>query len=63
MGLITGSGTSPEEGNGYPFQYSGLKNSMDCIVHGVTKSQTQLTAFHIIIDYLKIKKIQINNKS
>ena len=24
---------------GYPLQYSGLENSMDCIVHGVTKSQ------------------------
>ena len=27
-------------------QYSGLKNSMDCIVHGVAKSQTQLSNFH-----------------
>ena len=24
-------------------QYSGLESSMDCIVHGVTKSQTQLS--------------------
>ena len=31
---------SPGEGNSYPLQYSGLENSMDCIVHGVTKSQT-----------------------
>ena len=30
----------------YPFQYSGLENSMDCIVHGVTKSQTRLSDFH-----------------
>ena len=30
----------------YPLQYSGLENSMDCIVHGVTKSQTQLSDFH-----------------
>ena len=30
------------EGKGYPFQYSGLENSMNCIVHGVAKSQTQL---------------------
>ena len=28
------------------FQYSGLENSMDCIVHGVAKSQTQLSDFH-----------------
>ena len=36
----------PGEGKGYPFQYSGLENSMDCIVHGVAKSQTQLSDFH-----------------
>ena len=39
-GLIPGLGRSPGEGNGYPLQYSGLENSMDCIVHGVAKSQT-----------------------
>ena len=31
---------SPGEGNGCPLQYSGLEYSMDCIVHGVTKSWT-----------------------
>ena len=36
----------PLEGNGYPLQYSGLKNSMDCIVHGVPKSRTRLSYFH-----------------
>ena len=30
----------------YPLQYSGLENSMDCIVHGVTKSRTRLSDFH-----------------
>ena len=35
-----------EEGKGYPLQYFGLENSMDCIVHGVTKSWTQLSDFH-----------------
>ena len=29
-----------------PTQYSGLENSMDCIVYGVTKSRTQLSDFH-----------------
>ena len=29
-----------EKGKATPLQYSGLENSMDCIVHGVTKSQT-----------------------
>ena len=34
------SGRFPGEGNSYPLQYSGLENSMDCIVCGVAKSQT-----------------------
>ena len=37
----------PGEGKGYPLQYSGLENSMDCIVHGVAKSGTQLSNFHV----------------
>ena len=40
LGLIPGLGRSPGEGKGYPLRYSGLGNSMDCIVHGVAKSQT-----------------------
>ena len=27
-----------------PLQYSGLENSMDCIVHGIAKSRTQLSS-------------------
>ena len=46
LGLIPGLGRSPGEGKGYPPQYSGLENSMDCIVHRVTKSQTQLSDCH-----------------
>ena len=46
LGLIPGLGRSPGEGQGYPLQYSGLENSMDCIVHGVAKSQRQLSDFH-----------------
>ena len=45
-GLIPGLGRSPEEGNDYPLQCSGLENSMDYTVHGVSKSQTQLSDFH-----------------
>ena len=40
LGLIPGLGRAPGEGNGYPLQYSGLENSMDCIVHRVAKSWT-----------------------
>jgi len=38
LGSIAGLGTSPGEGKGYPLQYCGLENSMDCIVHGVAES-------------------------
>ena len=37
---------SPGEGKGYLLQSSGLENSMGCIVHGITKSWTQLSDFH-----------------
>ena len=40
LGSIPGLGRSPGEGNCYPLQYSGLENSMDRIVHGVTESDT-----------------------
>ena len=38
LGSIPGLGRSPGEGKGYPFQYSDLENSMDCIGHGVIES-------------------------
>ena len=38
LGLILGLGRSPGEGNGFRLQYSGLENTMDCIVHGVAKN-------------------------
>ena len=44
--MIPGLGRLPGEGKGYPLQYSGLKNSMDCIVHRVTKSWTRLREYH-----------------
>jgi len=37
---IPGLGRYPRERRDYPLQYSGLENSMDCIGHGVAKSQT-----------------------
>ena len=40
LGSIPGLGRSPGEGNGYPLQYSGIGNSMDCRVHGVANSRT-----------------------
>ena len=49
LGSIPGLGRSPGEGKGYALQYSGLENSMDCIVHGVTKDQTQLSDFNLLL--------------
>ena len=46
LGSIPGLGRSPRKGNGCPLQYSGLENSIDCIVLVVTKSQIQLSNFH-----------------
>ena len=46
LSSIPGLERSPGEQKGYPLQYSDQENSMDCIVHGVTKSQTQLSDFH-----------------
>ena len=46
LGSVPVLGRSPGEGKGYPLQYSGLENPMDCIVHGVAKSQTWLSNFH-----------------
>ena len=43
LGSIPGLGRSPREGKGYPLQYSGLENSMDCIIHGAAKSWVTLT--------------------
>ena len=46
LGPVPGFGRSPGKGNSYPLQYSGLEESMDCTVHGVTKSQTRPSDFH-----------------
>ena len=57
-GLIPGLGRSLGEGKGYPLQYSGLENSMDCIVHEVTKSQTRLSNFHIMLLMTRISALK-----
>ena len=49
MGSISGLRRSLGGGNGYPLQYSGLENSMDCVVHGVTEldmTERLSLAFH-----------------
>ena len=47
LGSIPGLERSPGEGKGYSLQYSGLENSMDYTVHGVAKSWTRLSDFHV----------------
>ena len=60
LDLISGLGRSPGEGNSYPFQYPGLENSVDCIVHRVTQNRTQLSDFHYAFyDSAKIVRYKV----
>ena len=56
LGSIPGLGRRSGEGNSYPLQCSYLENSMDCIVHGITKSPTRLSDFHFSTENSKIHK-------
>ena len=58
-GSIPGSGRSAGDGIGYPLQDSGLENSMDCIVHGVAKSQTHWATFTFTYD-VKYQSSQVD---
>ena len=58
-GWISGSGRSPEEGNGYPLQYSCLENTIDrgawqATFHGVIRSQTRLSNSHFLEGELSV---------
>ena len=46
LGWFPGLERSPGEGKGYPLQFSGLENSMDCTLHEITKNRTQLSDLH-----------------
>ena len=64
LGLIPELGWCPGEGNSYPLHYSALENSMDCIVHRVTKSQTWVIDFnfHLSVSWeicMQVKKQQL----
>ena len=48
LGSIPGLGRSPGERERLLIPVFGLENSMDCVVFGVTKGQTQLSGFHYI---------------
>ena len=60
LGSVLRSRTSPGEGNGYELQYSCQENPMDrgarmAIIHGVTKSWTQLSNFERESNYFEEK--------
>ena len=61
LGSIPELGRSPGEGKGYPLQYSGLENSMDCRVDGVTKSQTRLSDFHFHFHFIYFHILNYRN--
>ena len=56
LGWIPRLGRSPGEGKACPLQYSGLENSKEYVVHGVTKSQTRLRDFHFTCSSFTLKK-------
>ena len=63
LGLIPESKRSRGEGNGYPFQYSCLENSMDreawwSTVHGVAKSLTWLSEYTFTFQSVLVKLIK-----
>ena len=60
LGSIPGLGRSPGEGKGYSLQYSGLENSLNCIVHGVAKSRPWLRDFHFQVLYFTNKANKVH---
>ena len=59
-GSISGSGRAPGEGNSNSPQCSSLENSMDCIVHGITKSETQLRDFHFSFSLINTLSLSLS---
>ena len=56
LGLIPGLGRSPGEGKGYPLYYSGLENSMNCIVMGSQRVGHDWETFtHLLLYYCEYK--------
>ena len=62
LGSIPGLERSPGEGKGYPLQYWGLENSMDCRVHSVSKSWTQLSDLHFNFSLSVVITFSYQNK-
>ena len=58
LGLIPGLGRSLGERKYYSLQYSGLENSMNCMVHGVAKSRTRLSDFHLLYNVMLVSGVR-----
>ena len=52
-------GRSPGEEKGYPLQYSGLENSRDCIVHGVTRVRQDWVTFTFTLPNNLVRLVQL----
>ena len=62
LGSIPGLGRSLGEGKGYPLQYSGLENSIDCTVHGSQRVRHDSTTFTCLFIF-KIEALETHWKS
>ena len=62
LGSIPGLGRSPGEGRGYPFQYSGLENSMDYSPWGRKESDSteQLSLHGTFGGFMKTSRAQLS---
>ena len=56
ISLIPGLGRSPGEGKGYPFQDSGLENSIDYIVHGIAKNRKKTVQLSLSLPCMQVKR-------
>ena len=64
LGSIPGLARSPGKRNSYPLQYSGLENSMDCIVQGLQRVKRNGATFTRSSDKRKqLNQLQLNMKS
>ena len=66
LGSLPGLGRSPGEGNGYTLQYSGLENSIDCVVQEVTKSRItteQLLSLELLWDLWSLRLFMMDKPS
>ena len=61
MGSIPRLGRYSGEGNGYPLQYTCLKNPMDCVVCGVTKSLDRTKRLPLFFSSAKFRHSVMSN--